>query len=43
MTAWANINIAFSGGWPQSEMDTMTLDELTAWLTIADAYNAKKS
>mgnify|MGYP004370058105 CR=1 FL=1 len=42
MTAWANINIAF-GGWPPSEMDTMTLDDLTASLTIADAYNAKKS
>ena len=35
MTAWANINIAFGGGWNPSEMDAMSLSELSQWHDIA--------
>ncbi|WP_143324854.1 GpE family phage tail protein [Rappaport israeli] len=35
MQAWADINIVFGGGWPPSEMDNMTLDELVSWWYIA--------
>lgn len=28
---WADINIVFGGGWPPSEMNNMSLDELIVW------------
>lgn len=35
MAVWAEINLVFGGGWPPSEMDNMSLDELLQWHQIA--------
>lgn len=35
MDIWADINLVFGGGWPPSEMDNMSLEELIQWHHIA--------
>ena len=42
MTAWANINVVFGGGWPPSEMDNMSLEDLIRWHQLAEEYNKSK-
>lgn len=39
MEAWADINLVLGGGWPPSEMDAMSIDELVRWHEIAIERN----
>jgi len=37
MQLWADINIAFGGGWGPSELDAMSVEELVQWHDVARA------
>ena len=42
MEAWADINLVFGGGWPPSEMDGMSVDDLLRWHDIAVERNREQ-
>lgn len=42
MNAWVDINVVFGGGWPPSEMDTMSIEELAHWWHLAHERNKKE-
>ncbi|WP_249962385.1 GpE family phage tail protein [Histophilus somni] len=42
MEAWADINMIMGGGWPPSELDKMSLNELSLWWEIAYRRNEER-
>ncbi len=40
---WADINIIFGGGWPPSELNAMSLDELCQWHEEARERNEENT
>lgn len=42
MSAWADINIVFGGGWQPSELEIMSLEELSYWWELASERNNKQ-